>query len=48
MPLCWNEIKTRAAAFSKEYEHEMSEDDGAKSFWNDFFPCFPEFVKQNL
>lgn len=40
MPLSWNEIKTRAAAFSKEYEHETSEDAEAKSFWNDFFNVF--------
>lgn len=40
MPLSWNEIKTRAAAFSKEYENETSEDAEAKSFWNDFFNVF--------
>lgn len=26
MPLSWNEIKTRAIAFSREWEHESSED----------------------
>lgn len=26
MPLSWNEIKTRATTFSKEWEHETSED----------------------
>jgi len=26
MPLSWNEIKTRAIAFSKEWEHDKSED----------------------
>ena len=34
MPLSWNEIKTRAVAFSKEWEHETSEDAEAKSFWD--------------
>ena len=40
MPLSWNEIKTRAAAFSKEWEHETSEDAEAKSFWDGFFHIF--------
>jgi type I restriction-modification system DNA methylase subunit len=40
MPLSWNEIKVRAAAFSKEYENETSEEAEAKSFWNDFFHVF--------
>ncbi|MBS1509556.1 MAG: class I SAM-dependent DNA methyltransferase [Bacteroidetes bacterium] len=40
MPLSWNEIKTRAAAFSKEWEDETSEDAEAKSFWDDFFNVF--------
>ncbi|MFN8343443.1 MAG: DNA methyltransferase [Spirosomataceae bacterium] len=40
MPLSWNEIKTRAVAFSKEWENESSEDAEAKSFWNDFFNVF--------
>ncbi|MCF8247994.1 MAG: hypothetical protein K9J37_22750 [Saprospiraceae bacterium] len=40
MPLSWNEIKTRAIAFSKEWETESSEDAGAKSFWDDFFNVF--------
>lgn len=40
MPLSWNEIKTRAIAFSKEWEHETSEDAEAKSFWDDFFKVF--------
>jgi len=34
MPLSWNEIKARAIAFSKEWEHESSEDAEAKSFWD--------------
>lgn len=40
MPLSWNEIKTRALAFSKEWQDENSEDAEAKSFWDDFFKIF--------
>jgi hypothetical protein len=40
MPLSWNEIKTRAITFSKEWENERSEDAEAKSFWDDFFNVF--------
>jgi hypothetical protein len=40
MPLSWNEIKSRATAFSKEWENELSEDAEAKSFWDDFFNVF--------
>jgi hypothetical protein len=40
MPLSWNEIKTRATVFSKEWENEVSEDAEAKSFWDDFFNVF--------
>jgi type I restriction-modification system DNA methylase subunit len=40
MPLSWNEIKARALAFSKEWEHESSEDAEAKSFWDGFFQVF--------
>ena len=40
MPLSWNEIKSRATAFSKEWENEASEDAEAKSFWDDFFNVF--------
>jgi len=40
MPLSWNEIKDRALAFSKEWEHETSEDAEAKSFWDGFFTIF--------
>jgi hypothetical protein len=40
MPLSWNEIKSRALAFSKEWENEISEDAEAKSFWDDFFNVF--------
>jgi hypothetical protein len=40
MPLSWNEIKSRAATFSKKWEQETSEDAEAKSFWDDFFNVF--------
>jgi len=40
MPLSWNEIKTRAIAFAKEWEDESSEDAEAKSFWDGFFNVF--------
>jgi hypothetical protein len=40
MPLSWNEIKTRAYAFAKEWEHESSEGAEAKSFWDGFFEVF--------
>jgi hypothetical protein len=39
MPLSWNEIKSRALAFSKEWENVVSEDAEAKSFWDDFLIC---------
>ena len=40
MPLSWNEIKSRAIAFSKTWETESSEDAEAKSFWDGFFNVF--------
>jgi hypothetical protein len=40
MPISWNEIKSRATAFTKEWEHETSEDAEAKSFWDGFFHVF--------
>jgi hypothetical protein len=40
MPLSWNEIKTRALAFSREWQEESSEDAEAKSFWDGFFNVF--------
>ncbi len=40
MPLSWNEIKTRATAFTNEWKDEVSEDAEAKSFWDDFFNVF--------
>ncbi len=40
MPLSWNEIRTNAIRFSKEWATESSEDAEAKSFWDDFFLVF--------
>ncbi|EKE22267.1 MAG: hypothetical protein ACD_7C00006G0003 [uncultured bacterium] len=40
MPLSWNEIKTRAIEFSKEWENEESERAEAQTFWNQFFKVF--------
>lgn len=37
MPLSWNEIKSRALAFTQEWKEEVSEHAEAQSFWNDFF-----------
>jgi len=40
MPLSWNDIRTRAVAFSRDWEGEASEDAEAKSFWDAFFHVF--------
>jgi hypothetical protein len=40
MSLGWNEIKSRAAAFSIKWKDEVNEDAEAKSFWDDFFNIF--------
>ncbi len=40
MPLSWNEIKSRALAFTNEWKDETSEDAEAKSFWDEFFFIF--------
>ncbi len=40
MPLSWNEIKTRATAFSKEWQHGANEDADAKEFLIDFLNVF--------
>lgn len=40
MPLSWNEIKSRATAFSKEWQDETNEHAEAKSFWDGFFDVF--------
>jgi len=40
MALSWNEIKSRAIGFSKEWESEEREHAESQSFWNDFFNIF--------
>ncbi|MGN6800867.1 MAG: class I SAM-dependent DNA methyltransferase [Ginsengibacter sp.] len=40
MPLSWNEIKSRAIAFTNEWKDEESEEGEAKSFWDAFFHVF--------
>ena len=40
MALSWNEIKSRAVEFSKEWESETREHAEAKSFWDAFFSVF--------
>lgn len=40
MPLSWNDIRTRALAFSREWERETSEDAEGKTFWDQFFEVF--------
>ncbi|MBT0962998.1 class I SAM-dependent DNA methyltransferase [Denitromonas iodatirespirans] len=40
MPLSWNEIRSRALAFSREWADESSENAEAKSFWDAFFTVF--------
>jgi hypothetical protein len=40
MPLSWNEIRTRAVAFSKDWAGESSEHAEAKTFWDQFFHIF--------
>lgn len=40
MPLSWNEIKSRALAFSKEWEHDEREEAEAKEFLIEFLNVF--------
>jgi hypothetical protein len=40
MPLSWNEIKSKALAFSQRWADARSEDSEAKPFWIDFFDLF--------
>lgn len=40
MPLSWNEIKSRAIKFSKEWETATKENADSQSFWVDFFHVF--------
>ena len=48
MPLSWNEIKSRALAFTNEWKNEVSEDAEAKSFRINFnVPGFQNLWEQN-
>jgi hypothetical protein len=40
VPLSWNEIKSRALTFSREWKGESSERAEVQSFWNGFFKVF--------
>jgi hypothetical protein len=40
MPLSWNEIKSRAIAFAKEWASAGDERAQAQTFWNEFFGVF--------
>ena len=40
MALSWNEIRSRAITFTKEWEDESRENAESQSFWNDFFSVF--------
>jgi len=40
MSLSWNEIRTRAIQFSKDWSGEKREGAESQSFWNDFFNVF--------
>jgi hypothetical protein len=40
MPLGWNEIKSHAIGFSKDWSAETSEHAESQSFWNTFFHVF--------
>ena len=40
MPITFQEIGSRALAFSREWKHAESEDADAKSFWDAFFEVF--------
>ncbi len=40
MPLSWNEIRSRAVAFSREYKDATRENAETQSFYNDFFNVF--------
>lgn len=46
MPLTWNEIKTRAAAFVHEWRDEAHENSGAQLFWRDFLNVFGVDVRR--
>jgi hypothetical protein len=40
MPLSWNEIKSRAVKFSKDWENETDESAESQTFLNEFFNVF--------
>lgn len=40
MPLSWNEIRSRAITFSREWADETRENAEAKTFWDEFFKIF--------
>ncbi len=40
MALSWNEIRSRALAFAREWESETREEAEAKTFWDQFFDVF--------
>lgn len=40
MPISWNEIRSNALAFSREWDGESREHAEAKTFWDDFFKVF--------
>lgn len=40
MPLSWNEIRSRALAFSNDWSAAVSESAEAQTFWNGFFDIF--------
>lgn len=40
MALSWNEIRSRAIAFGREWKDETRENAEAQSFWNEFFHIF--------
>lgn len=46
MPLSLNEIRTPAAAFSREWADAFDEDTKAKSYWDGFSCVFPQKRQQ--
>lgn len=40
MALSWNEIRSRAATFARDWQNETQENAGAQTFWNEFFHVF--------
>lgn len=40
MPLSWNEIRTRAVAFSHDWKDAVDENADAKTFWDELFEVF--------